>query len=72
MISPTCALTQQSGLMFDLPLHDAKNTDKCLTNVSEALLRDKNRKCRIALAKVLAVGGNMNRICKEETQTIKN
>ena len=58
--------------MFDLPPPKDENIGKCLTEFDEALIRDENMKCCIALSKELAKGRDVNNICKEETQMNKN
>ena len=50
--------------MFDLLPPDDENIGKYLTDVVGALIRDDNRKHRIALAKELAERGNVNNACK--------
>ena len=50
--------------MFDPQLPDDENIGKFLTDVAEALFRDKNRKIRIDLEKELAEGGDLNNMCK--------
>ena len=52
--------------MFYFPPPEDENIGKYLIDVAEALIRDDDRKCRIALAKDLN-RGDMNNISKEET-----
>ena len=51
--------------MFDSPPPNYGNIGEYLTDVSEALIRDDNRKHQISLAKDLN-GGCMTNVCKEE------